>query len=197
MNEHDIKCGIITFRCCFCEKMIIYLCPTDKKYACSWEGQAEDILPHFEQEHDDLLHFNNFLSEPSENRLFLIDEEIYLVQIRISDKMLNIFLRYLGPARIATKSTYNIILKVNYEYCHPKYIAVMEQGFINVDLGKLEDDLEEIRYLQCSLNIIKETNGNQSDDDVFLEENSLDEETDEKLPHMPPPSKKKGKYEIK
>ncbi|KAJ8978202.1 hypothetical protein NQ317_013148 [Molorchus minor] len=55
-------------------KMVIYLCPTDRKYACSWEGHSSDILDHFEKEHDDLLFFINSavidLKTSSENMLF-------------------------------------------------------------------------------------------------------------------------------
>nr|XP_023026378.1 uncharacterized protein LOC111514372 [Leptinotarsa decemlineata]XP_023026379.1 uncharacterized protein LOC111514372 [Leptinotarsa decemlineata]XP_023026380.1 uncharacterized protein LOC111514372 [Leptinotarsa decemlineata] len=173
--------------------MVIYLCPTDKKYACSWEGSAEDILPHFEQEHDDLLHFNDTfeidLEVSSENRLFFLDEEIYLAQIRVSNNIMEIFLRYLGPDRIACQLSYNIIFKFNYELCPASCITV-RNGYVSVDLSKLEY-LESVRTLQCTLIISRIETGANSDEDVFLERNFQETELDGRLPHMPLQRQKK------
>lgn len=151
--------------------MLIYLCPADKKYACSWAGQSEDILRHFEEEHDELLHFNDTfnidLSILSENRLFLIDEEIYLAQITIYENNLEIKLRYLGPHKIAAKITYNILLKVNYVLCNPSYILVTKSGSISVNLNKIA---EKIIDITCTLNINKDLPEEIYEEDVFTPE---------------------------
>ncbi|XP_057660346.1 uncharacterized protein LOC130896349 [Diorhabda carinulata] len=150
--------------------MLIYLCPTDKKYACSWEGKSEDILHHFEEEHDDLLHFSDTffidLAILSENRLLFVEDEIYLAQTKIFDNIMEIKLRYLGPEAISKKITYHVLLKVNYDLCHPGYISVNNNGSITVDLAILEKDIGTITAVECTFNINKDID--DETDDVFV-----------------------------
>ncbi|CAG9861085.1 unnamed protein product [Phyllotreta striolata] len=148
--------------------MLVYLCPSDKKYTCSWEGPAEDILRHFEEEHDELLHFNDTfgidLLTPSENRLMFIDEEIYLTQITVADNKLEIKLRYLGPQTIAKKITYNILLRFCSGLNQSLNITAIENGSIIVDLCGIPS---EINYVSCTLNINKDRL--QETEDIFGE----------------------------
>lgn len=157
--------------------MAIYLCPSDKKYTCSWEGSAEDILEHFQQEHDELLYFSDSfyidLLTSSENRLFLIDEEIYLTQTQISERVLILKLRYLGPPKLALKISYNIMLKISEQVCPMQYINTTPEGSLTVDLQKLELDFPDLQTMKCILNITKAFDNNNSggsSDSVFVDE---------------------------
>ncbi|XP_028128533.1 uncharacterized protein LOC114324850 [Diabrotica virgifera virgifera] len=184
--------------------MLIYLCPADKKYSCPWEGRSEEILHHFEENHEDLLHFhNNFdidLHEPSENHLLFVEEEIYLAQTVLEERRrLEVRLRFLGPAQIAKAINYNILVRVNYELCHPKYIAVKPDGTIVVNIEQIEKDLGEVNFLDCTFIInknllediievvplnqqVEEENTNEDEFDNIFEEVETMENT---LPYMP------------
>lgn len=154
--------------------MVIYLCPVDRKYACSWEGHSSDILDHFEKEHDDLLFFTNTikidLKTSSENRLFFIDDEIYLGQTKICDNILVIYLRYLGPEKLAAKISYTINLRFGDQLISPEFVSVSEQGSLEVKLESLEEVYSDLEHLQCTFNITKGFGSNSSDDGVFLED---------------------------
>ncbi|KAJ8915208.1 hypothetical protein NQ315_015431 [Exocentrus adspersus] len=168
--------------------MVIYLCPADRKYVCSWEGHSSDILDHFEKEHDDLLFYTNTveidLKTSSENRLFFIDEEIYLGQTKIQDNVLGIYLRYLGPEKLATKITYTINLRSGNDLISPEHVSVSEKGCLEVKLKSLEELYSEVERLQCTFNITKGFGSNSSDDGVFLEDDLLHQEG-LYFPHMP------------
>ncbi|KAJ8954332.1 hypothetical protein NQ314_007120 [Rhamnusium bicolor] len=172
--------------------MVIYLCPVDRKYACSWEGHSGDILDHFEKEHDDLLFFTNTINVdlkiPSENRLFFIDDEIYLAQTKIYEKILVIFLRYLGPEKLAAKITYTVILKIRDEAIGHEYISVSENCSVELKLELLEKFHGELECVECTFNISKEFNNSSSDDGVFFEDDIHQEHM--YFPHMPIPRKR-------
>uniref|UniRef100_V5G1K5 Uncharacterized protein n=1 Tax=Anoplophora glabripennis TaxID=217634 RepID=V5G1K5_ANOGL len=172
--------------------MVIYLCPVDRKYACSWEGNSSDILDHFEKEHDDLLFFTNTikidLKTPSENRLFFIDDEIYLGQTKIYDNVLVIYLRYLGPEKLAAKISYTVNLRSGDQLVSQEYVSVSEQGSLEIKLESLEEVYNEVEHLHCTFNITKGFGSNSSDDGVFLEDD-LHHDTFDFL-HMPIPRKR-------
>lgn len=150
--------------------MLIYLCPSDKKYHCSWEGHAEDILDHFEKEHDDLLHYGETfdidLETPRENRLFLIDEEIYLTQVFVNKKKIIFKLRYLGLKQLAKKITYNIIVRIGDVDCDAELIKTTAEGFLEVDLATIKNNNSELQQLGCILNVLK---GFSDNDDCSIQ----------------------------
>lgn len=156
--------------------MAIYLCPTDKKYHCSWEGHPEDILHHFEKEHDDLLHYNDTfnidIAIPSENRLFFIGGEIYLTQILTNNQNLIFKLRYLGPEKLARKITYNLSFRISNYVCQSEYLKTTPQGFFEIDLAGLKNTYADLENLTCSLNITKEFVDDDSVESVFFEDTS-------------------------
>lgn len=172
--------------------MVIYLCPVDRKYACSWEGHSSDILDHFEKEHDDLLFFTNTvkvdLKTSSENRLFFIDDEIYLGQTKICENVLHIYLRYLGPEKLAAKISYTVNLRSGDQLISSEYVSVSDQGWLEVKLDSLEEIYDEVEYLQCTFNITKGFGSNSSDDGVFLEDDLPHDSL--YFPHMPIPRKR-------
>lgn len=139
--------------------MLVYLCPADRKYQCSWEGHCEDIIAHFENEHDHLLHYTeNFdidLETPSENRIFLIEEEVYLTQIAIKDAKLILKLRYLGPLEYAKRITYNIKLLAQDKVCQADLVKVTPEGFLEVDLKEINSIYNGVQVMVCSLKISK------------------------------------------
>ncbi|CAH1183787.1 unnamed protein product [Phaedon cochleariae] len=157
--------------------MVVYLCPADRKYTCSWEGQAEDILHHFELEHDDLLHFSDTFtilpSVPSENRLLLIDEEIYLAQVKCQQKSLDIRLRYLGPTRLAKKISYNLLLRVDNELVPVGAISVQDGSYI-VNLDKIQE-----ACIRCTLNVTRAQTTSEDEADSICIKMSLEETASE------------------
>lgn len=153
----------------------IYLCPTDKKYACSWEGQAEDIFEHFAQEHDDLLlQEDNVLkldiNEGSENRLMFYKNEIYLIQTKFVEGDFRILLRFLGLTKIANTITYNVVLRAEEtkdeitDLCH-------KDGAIVVNTKALPGD-----KVECTFNI---TGPEESDDEPTPEKIDVVDEHEE------------------
>ncbi|KAK9878997.1 hypothetical protein WA026_003814 [Henosepilachna vigintioctopunctata] len=143
----------------------VYICPTDKTLQCSWQGNSEDILKHFIMEHEDLLcHSSEIdidLNLTNENRLLFLDEEIYLIQLKMQENSLQIGLRYLGPVRIANCISYDIIVKVEdqyYMYNHFGNVSSMlciVNGFWTVDLNLLKEQHQDLSRIQCNFNISK------------------------------------------
>ncbi|XP_060524233.1 uncharacterized protein LOC132700736 [Cylas formicarius] len=133
----------------------IYLCPTDKKYACSWEGAAEDILEHFTEEHEELLSFSNVvpvdLRVSSENKLVFFDEEIYLHQAKTDGDHLYVFLRYLGPETIASKITFDLELEHEGRRLDKKWITV-RCGYFAVSLESVRL-FADTNSLNCVLSV--------------------------------------------
>lgn len=154
--------------------MTVYLCPTDKKYHCSWEGHAENILDHFEKEHDDLIHYSETfdidLETPTENRLFLIDGEIYLIQVFLKETILILKLRYLGLEKFASRICYNINIRANDKYCQIEEIIVTPEGFLEVNLARLRNVHTDVHFVTCILHITKEFSDEDSLDNIFNEE---------------------------
>ncbi|XP_066258201.1 uncharacterized protein [Euwallacea similis] len=132
----------------------IYLCPADKKYGCSWEGASDDIFEHFSQEHEDLLYLtqsvNVSLLVPSENRLLLFDNQIYLLQTRINEGSLNIYLRYLGPDKIASKLTYDIEISASGVKVAKQDIEIKD-GYFSVTLECIQSCLGDDDSVECRL----------------------------------------------
>lgn len=154
--------------------MKIYLCPSDKKYHCSWEGQAEDILDHFEKEHDDLIHYNETfqidLETTSENRLFLLEEEIYLTQIFSDQSQVIMKLRYLGPERLAKKIDYNLIIRNSNQRWKSDCVKITPEGFFQVNLDGFKEYDTELKSLTCSLHVNKAFMDDSSLESVSIEE---------------------------
>lgn len=132
----------------------VYLCPADKKYSCTWEGASDDIYEHFTQEHEDLLHLTNSvtvsLQVDSENQLLLFKTEIYLLQSKIIDEELKIFLRYLGPASIAANLNYEIELSTADQKV-PKQDIETHDGYFSISLECLRSRLGAVDDIQCKL----------------------------------------------
>ncbi|XP_066152542.1 uncharacterized protein [Euwallacea fornicatus] len=132
----------------------IYLCPADKKYGCSWEGSSDDIFEHFSQEHEELLYstqsVNVSLLVSSENRLLLFDNEIYLLQTRINEGSLNIYLRYLGPDKIASKLTYDIEISASGAKIAKQDVEIKD-GHFSVTLECIQSCLGEEDSVECRL----------------------------------------------
>ncbi|KAL3277499.1 hypothetical protein HHI36_012845 [Cryptolaemus montrouzieri] len=152
----------------------VYICPTDKSLQCSWEGASGDILDHFIMEHEELLlHSSEVdinLDISSENRLLFLDEEIYLIQIRIVEDILKIGLRYLGPKRLANNFSYDIVLKVdgqNYFYNYfgnvPSIFDIVD-GFWNIKLHFLRILHADLNTVQCNFSI---SNRNEVLEDII------------------------------
>ncbi|XP_044756448.1 uncharacterized protein LOC123315002 [Coccinella septempunctata] len=141
----------------------VYICPTDKSLQCSWKGSAEDIMDHFIQEHEDLLlHSSEIdidLRISSENRLLFLNEEIFLIQLKIENKFLRIGLRYLGPKRIADSIYYDIVIKVDDQSYFPDYfgsgpsIFEITDGFWTINLDYLRFLHVDLTSVQCNFSI--------------------------------------------
>ncbi|XP_045468148.1 uncharacterized protein LOC123676341 [Harmonia axyridis] len=166
----------------------VYICPTDKSLQCSWQGSSQDILDHFIKEHEDLLLHSSEVDVDlricSENRLLFLNEEIYLIQLKIDNDYLKIGLRYLGPQKIANSIFYDIILKVDEQSYFPDYfgngpsIFQVIDGFWLVNLGYLRLLHENVNSIQCNFSIStkSEDSFEQTDTSVSFENGTIDEE---------------------
>ncbi|XP_030750967.1 uncharacterized protein LOC115878576 isoform X1 [Sitophilus oryzae] len=151
----------------------VYLCPSDKKYACSWEGSSNDIIEHFIAEHEDLLSLNNIisinLSVLSESFLFFHDTEVYLLQTKLNNGHLQLFLRYLGPPKIASKLKYDVHLDSSDKILDKQNIHVNE-GYFDINLDCITNVFGDISFMNCKVLITEEARSTSSDDGVVLED---------------------------
>lgn len=159
----------------------IYLCPADRKYGCSWEGPSENILLHFSLEHEDLLFYNGSidiaLHVPSENRLLFVDGEIYLFQTKIDHDHVNIFLRFLGPAHVASNFTYDIEISASGMKMSKQAIE-LKNGFFSVGLECLRTYFGDVDLINCHLIISGDSTSIHSDDGVSIYVNPPDRSDD-------------------
>ncbi|KAL1492061.1 hypothetical protein ABEB36_012559 [Hypothenemus hampei] len=134
----------------------IYLCPSDKKHGCSWEGSSNDIYLHFTEEHEDLLCLSDCVSLPleaeSENRLLLVNAEIYLLQTRIENEHLILFLRFLGPREIARNLTYDLEISFG-DKILDKRDTVPQQGCFEVPLNRILECFGDVNSINCRLQV--------------------------------------------
>ncbi|XP_050305867.1 uncharacterized protein LOC126743003 isoform X2 [Anthonomus grandis grandis] len=125
----------------------IYLCPADKKYKCKWKGSSDDVFDHFSRMHEDLLHFNESidisLDAATENHLLLLNAEIYLLQLKVTNEFLNIYLRFLGPARIASTLTYDVHIGRDNVFIAKEIIEITDGAF-RVPLESLYEKFKDI-----------------------------------------------------
>lgn len=143
-------------------KTALFLCPTDKRYACSWTGLSDDILEHFQEEHDSLLFFSNSicidLNAPSENVLLLTNDEIYLAQtlLKSNGNCILIRLRFLGPQYIANTFTFDINLSLENGTCleRAQFVNMSDGGF-ELNLNQLKQLYQDTEHINCSFDIVK------------------------------------------
>ncbi|CAH0559236.1 unnamed protein product [Brassicogethes aeneus] len=129
-------------------KNTIYLCPTDKKHICSWEGLSDDILQHFVDEHENLLFHENeidvYLREESENRLLFWNEEIFLVQSKIVETNLLVYLRYLGPFHLAKCINYRLQAKTKTGACISNIKSL--DGAFHISVENIKVDILTLKF---------------------------------------------------
>ncbi|ENN80654.1 uncharacterized protein LOC109533411 [Dendroctonus ponderosae] len=155
----------------------IYLCPADRKYACSWEGPSENILHHFSLEHEDLLFHNGSvdiaLHVASENRLLFVDGEIYLFQTKIDHDHVNMYLRFLGPAHVASNFSYDIEVSASGMKMSKQDIE-LKNGFFSVGLECLRTFFGDVDLINCHLIISGDSTSIHSDDGISIYVNPPD-----------------------
>lgn len=151
----------------------IYLCPADKKYGCTWEGISDEIYEHFREEHEDLLFFTGSVNIPldvtSENRLLLVDTEIYLLQTKICRDYFNIYLRFLGPSKIASCLTYEIEISANGIKMGKQDIEICD-GYFRIALECIYTLFGDVNTICCKLLVSGDFSSNSSNDSVFIKE---------------------------
>lgn len=169
----------------------IYLCPTYKQLLCPWEGYASDIKHHFEKEHSNLLSYSNLvdidLTQLPENKLLLLEGEIYLMQNSTDNNRLVIKLRYLGSNIMAARLKYTVTITINkilYKYEPSRYFScinpVTEGWEINLEcLKKFHNNfklilvsvlIEETKALERKFSDVSLKINNK-----FIERNIVDE----------------------
>lgn len=84
-------------------KKIIYLCPSTPKDSCRWEGEASDILEHFQESHKELLMDSNAIKADvsrniEQNRLMSTKKGLFLLQTKVCVESAKLWIRvrYLG-----------------------------------------------------------------------------------------------------